>query len=68
MVLNCCKMLVVIYFNLFNYGKSWIVVLLLRAPEGITLFLTCISICGIFACQDDFEHVYVCAAVSSLVI
>jgi hypothetical protein len=27
MVLNCCKVLVVIYFNLFNYGKSWIVVL-----------------------------------------
>jgi hypothetical protein len=27
MVLNCCKILVVIYFNLFNYGKSWIVVL-----------------------------------------
>jgi hypothetical protein len=26
-VLNCCKILVVIYFNLFNYGKSWIVVL-----------------------------------------
>jgi hypothetical protein len=23
MVLNCCKILVVIYFNLFNYGKSW---------------------------------------------
>ena len=27
MVLNCFKILVVIYFNLFNYGKSWIVVL-----------------------------------------
>jgi hypothetical protein len=28
MVLNCCKILVVIYFNLFNYGKSWIAVIL----------------------------------------
>jgi hypothetical protein len=27
MVLNYCKILVVIYFNLFSYGKSWIVVL-----------------------------------------
>ena len=29
------------------------------------LFLTYISI---FVCQDDFEHAYVCAAVSSLVM
>jgi hypothetical protein len=43
-------------------------ILLLRAPAGSPLFLTYISICAIFVCQDDFEHAYVCAAVSSLVI
>ena len=42
--------------------------LLLRAPASSPLFLTYISICAIFVCQDDFEHAYVCAAVSSLVI
>ena len=41
---------------------------LLRAPASSPLFLTYISICAIFVCQDDFEHAYVCAAVSSLVI
>jgi hypothetical protein len=30
MVLNCCKILVVIYFNLFNYGKSWICCVILN--------------------------------------
>jgi hypothetical protein len=42
--------------------------ILLRAPASSPLFLTYISICAIFVCQDDFEHAYVCAAVSSLVI
>jgi hypothetical protein len=53
-------------FTLMKYQQS--VKYLLRAPASSPLFLTYISICAIFVCQDDFEHAYVCAAVSSLVI
>ena len=41
---------------------------MLRAPASSPLFLTYITICAIFVCQDDFEHAYLCAAFSSLVI
>jgi hypothetical protein len=37
-VLKCCKILLVVYFNLFNCGQSWIVVLLALRVMPILIF------------------------------
>ena len=37
---------------------------LLQAPASSFIFLIGVLICAILVCQDDFEHAYVCAAVS----